>query len=190
MQRQLKSLNGSKRMRLIKTFLTGAIELFIVITLLSLLIPSNVKVSRTTLINNTTKGKVFEQVDNLSNWKNWHPVFKSGERKIIFYPPSITGEPTTCKILYGSKTADMRITYADSNLIKFTLKPENENDIQNEIIISTIPQQANVQVEWRAFNKLKWYPWEKFYGIFIDKLTGPGYEESLKGLKDYLETGH
>jgi hypothetical protein len=188
MQQQLKFLNGSKHMRLIKAFLTGAIGLFIVITLLSLLIPSNVKVSRTTLINNTTKGKVFEQVDNLSNWKNWHPVFKNADSKINMLNEAGNSNPSA-EILYGNKSAKLIITSADSNAIKFNLQSPGENDIQNEIIISTIPQQANVQVEWRAFNHLKWYPWEKFYGIFIDKLTGPGYEQSLKSLKDYLETG-
>jgi hypothetical protein len=72
-------------MRLIKAFLVGAIGLFIVITLLSLLIPSTVKVSRTTLINNTTSAKVLDQVVNLSNWKNWHPVFKNSDTNVNIY---------------------------------------------------------------------------------------------------------
>ena len=76
-------------MRLIKAFLTGAIGLFLVMTLLSLLIPSNVKVSRTTLINNTTRVKVLEQVINLSNWKNWHPVFKNNDAKIMLFLESV-----------------------------------------------------------------------------------------------------
>lgn len=176
-------------MRLIKAFLTGAIGLFLVMTLLSILIPSNVKVSRTTLINNNTGVKVFEQVSNLSNWKNWHPVFKNNGAKINI----ISGEGnrnTSAEIIYGDKSAKLLITSADSNSIKFTLQSASENDILNEILISSIPNQSNVQVEWRAFNHLKWYPWEKFYGIFIDKLTGPGYDESLKGLKDYLEASH
>jgi len=177
-------------MRLIKAFLTGAIGLFVVMTLLSLLIPSRVKVSRTTLVNNTTASKVFYEVSDFHQWKHWLPVFKSGDSKIIFNPPSITGKSTYCIITYGSTSARLSITYIDSALIKFTLKPETESAIENEIHIVSIPNQDNVQVEWIAINKLKWYPWEKFYGIFIDKLTGPGYEQALKGLKDYLETGH
>lgn len=176
-------------MRLIKAFLTGAIGLFLVMTLLSLLIPSNVKVSRTTLINNTTWVKVLEQVINLSNWKNWHPVFKNSDAKINVIPGAGTSN-SSADIIYGDKSAKLLITSSDSNSVKFTLQSPKENDILNEILISSIPNQANVQVEWRAFNHLKWYPWEKFYGIFIDKLTGPGYEQSLNDLKDYLETSH
>jgi uncharacterized protein (UPF0248 family) len=175
-------------MRLIKAFLVGAIGLFIVITLLSLLIPSTVKVSRTTLINNTTSAKVLDQVVNLSNWKNWHPVFKNSDTKINI-PDAVSGG-NSAEIRYGDKSAKLLISASDSNTVKFTLQSPGENDIQNEILISPIPNQSNVQVEWRALNQLKWYPWEKFYGIFIDKLTGPGYDAALKDLKDYLETRH
>jgi hypothetical protein len=175
-------------MRLVKAFLAGAIGLFIVMTLLSLLIPSKVKVSRTVLINNTSRAKVFEQVATLTNWKNWHPVFKSGDTKIIFSSPDVN-TASYAEIIYGAKSAKITITRADSNLIKFTLQSPGETDVENEILVSGIPAQSNVQVEWRALNKLKWYPWEKFYGIFIDKLTGPGYEQALNGLKDYLEAG-
>ena len=70
---------------------------------------------------------------------------------------------------------------ADSTSIKFLLQAEGENDIDNDIVITRYPSQQSVQVEWRAITKLHWYPWEKFYGIFIDKLTGPGYEAAFKG---------
>ena len=115
-------------MRLVKVFLAGAIGLFIVMTLLSLLIPSKVKVSRTVLINNTSKTKVFEQVATLPNWKNWHPVFKSGDTKIIFSSPDVK-MASYAEILYGAKSAKITITQADSTLIKFTLQSPGETDI-------------------------------------------------------------
>jgi hypothetical protein len=34
---------------------------------------------------------------------------------------------------------------------------------------------------------MKWYPWEKFSGIFVDKMTGPGYQAALNELKDFVE---
>jgi hypothetical protein len=42
-------------------------------------------------------------------------------------------------------------------------------------------------VEWRSLTRLHWYPWEKFYAIFMDKITGPGYEAALNGLKEIVE---
>lgn len=175
-------------MRLIKAVLIGGVSLFVVMTLLSLLIPSTVKVSRTTLINNTTVAKVYNQVAVLENWKNWHPVFKSGSTEIKLAPSSSTQDHQSGEISYNGKQVGVTILSTDSNSIKFLLESPGETAIRNEISVTRVPGQNNVQVSWNAFNKLKWYPWEKFYAIFIDKLTGPGYEEGLKGLKDYLES--
>ncbi|MFT3683207.1 MAG: hypothetical protein QM791_23310 [Ferruginibacter sp.] len=178
-------------MRIIKAFLFGAVSLFIIITLLSLLIPSNIKVSRTVLINNTTAPAISSQVAYMSNWRNWHPLFKSDSAKIYINPG--TKGVKSFVVEYNDKKVTIDFTGTDSStathIIKFNMSSPGENEIRNEIIIIPVPNQNNVQVEWQALNKLRWYPWEKFYGIFIDKLTGPGYETALNGLKTFIETG-
>jgi len=35
--------------------------------------------------------------------------------------------------------------------------------------------------------KLKWYPWERFYGIFMDHIIGPAFDKGLEELKTYTE---
>lgn len=172
--------------RLVKAFLFGITGLFIVITLLSLLITSKVKTSRVIIINNTTVEKVFEQTANLKNWKNWHPVFKPGATVINIIDTSI-GKNAACDIVYNNKTTHLVITAADTSSIKFNLQSNSAKDIENDLVISSLPQQNSVQVEWRVLNNLHWYPWEKFYAIFLDKITGPGYEAALNGLKTLLE---
>ena len=57
----------------------------------------------------------------------------------------------------------------------------------NKIVVTDIPSMNQVKADWIATTHLHWYPWEKFYAIFIDKLTGPGYEAALQGLKTYTE---
>lgn len=174
-------------MRMIKAFLVGAIGLFIVITLFSLLIPSRVRVSRAVLINNTTANAVCQQIANFDNWKKWHPIFTMDSAKIFWHPPAIVGKDSGCIILQRGKEVKIQLISADSNSVKFLLQAEGENDIENDIVIKTLAPQNAVQVEWRAITKLHWYPWEKFYGIFIDKLTGAGYEAALNGLKEFIE---
>ncbi|MEO6729735.1 MAG: hypothetical protein ABIN01_00865 [Ferruginibacter sp.] len=169
-------------MRLVKAFVAGIAGLFIIITLFSLLIPSRVRVSRAVLINNTNSEAVYQQIANFENWKQWHPIFTLDSAKLYL------GGPTSgCVILQRGKEVKLKLISADSTSIKFLLQADGENDIDNDIVISKLPSQNSLQVEWRAITKLHWYPWEKFYGIFIDKLTGPGYEAALDGLKDYLE---
>ncbi|MEO6721284.1 MAG: SRPBCC family protein [Ferruginibacter sp.] len=172
-----------KLLRLLKAFFIGFICLFIVITIFSLIIPSNIKVSRVTVINNVTPGRVYAQIANLQNWKNWHPVFKSDSAIVTF---TDSGR-RSCDIVYSGSTTHLSITSLDPGAIKFDLRSGNENPIHVEMHLTGLPDQKSVQVEWRALTRLHWYPWEKFYGIFIDKLSGPGYEAALKGLKDFLE---
>jgi hypothetical protein len=173
--------------RVIKLFITVAAGMFIVMTLLSLLIPSTVSVSRTIIINNAVPADIYTQVAKLENWKNWHPVVK--DTAALFLPETTNkDERDTYSIGYNGKISKLVLVAADSGSVKFLLQFTGEIYIENEIKFIAIPLQQNVQVEWQALNTLKWYPWEKFYGIFVDKLTGPGYEAGLKGLKQYLES--
>lgn len=175
-------------MRLIKVFLAGITGLFIIITLFSLLIPSNVRVSRAVMINNTSSGEVYRHIAHLENWKTWHPLYTVDSAR-LYWAPGNNGEDSTCHIMHRQQDIILSRLTADSTSIKFLLKAAGENDIDNDIVITSLPTQQAVQVEWRAIIKLHWYPWEKFYGIFIDKLTGPGYEGALNGLKNYIEKG-
>ncbi len=172
-------------MRLIKPFIIGIVGLFIVITLLSLLIPSKIKVSRATVIN-ASVSKIAAQITDLKNWKNWQPLFKSDAAVITFSTPSNAAN-AYCDITYNNKVTHLQVTAIDSSSIHFLLTAQGEDVIENEISLTPVVD-GQVQVEWKALTILPWYPWEKFYGIFIDKLTGSGYESSLQGLKDYMES--
>jgi hypothetical protein len=174
-------------MRLIKAFFAGAIGLFIIITLFSLLIPSRVRVSRAVLINGAGLDEVYRQIHPFENWKNWHPLFTVDSSRLYREASLIAGKDSTCHILHRNQDISVSLLSADSTSVKFMFFAAGENDIENDIVITSLPSQQAVQVEWRAITQLHWYPWEKFYGIFIDKLTGPGYELALNGLKEYIE---
>ncbi|MES2429702.1 MAG: hypothetical protein V4556_02120 [Bacteroidota bacterium] len=167
-------------MRLLKVFFVGLCGLFLIITLLSLLIPSDVKVSRSVIINDTSS-RIMGQLKDIREWHNWHPMFSAADATIKY-------NENGCDIFYKNKTTHLIFQSVTENSIKFLLKADGENDIQNQIFVNPIQQQNARQVEWRANIKLSWYPWEKFYGIFIDKISGPGYEAALNGLKTHIES--
>ena len=169
-------------MRFVKAFLMGVSGLFIIVTLFSLLIPSRVQVVRTVLINSTTSSKVAGQLNEFNQWKNWHPIFTVDSAVI-----SETDNAAVYKILHRGKELFITKQFSDSAAVKFLLQSKGENELSNEIHFITLPAQDVVQVSWVATTHLHWYPWEKFYAIFIDKLTGSGYEQALNGLKNYLE---
>lgn len=173
-------------MKGIKAILFGAAGLFFFITLLSLLIPAHPKVSRMVVINTSSKDKVMAQLTDLANWKNWHPVFAADA--VLVSPGEISaGAGASAGITYNGKTTQLFITAVDSVSLSFRLTAKGENDISNQVFVTWHQQLQQVKVDWVATTHLHWYPWEKFYAIFIDKLTGPGYEAALQGLKKYIE---
>ncbi len=174
-------------MRLIKVFLAGIAGLFVFITLLSLLIPAHPKVVRTVVINGTSKEKVFAEVADLKNWKHWHPILAS-DSAVVNFSGAVNGKSAACDVIYRNKTVHIEITKMDTASLSFIVKAKGENDISNQVRFSSIPSSAQTKVDWVATTHLHWYPWEKFYAIFIDKLTGPGYEAALDNLKLYLES--
>ncbi|MDB5203623.1 MAG: hypothetical protein JWQ27_3032 [Ferruginibacter sp.] len=171
-------------MKMLKGFLVALIGLFIVITLLSLLIPSKVLTVKGIPVY-APKEKVVAALADLRNWKNWHPVFMN-DSSIKFSEPS-SGVNAFAEWNSGNKTNRFNITSVGPNEIRIALKRAGENDVENVLTILPLESSNGFQVEWKALTKLKWYPWEKFAGIFVDKITGPGYETALNSLKEYLE---
>lgn len=174
-------------MRLLKAFLVGATGLFIVITLFSLLIPSRVRVSRAVMVNGVSPAGVSAQVANFSNWRNWHPVFTMDSARGNWQPTNAAGPGSSFHIKHGNQDIVITPQASDSISTRFLLQVSGENDVENEIVVLPLPPQQAVQVEWRSITRLSWYPWQKFYGIFVDQLTGPGYEVALNSLKTFLE---
>jgi len=170
--------------RLIKGVLFVLVGLSIMITLFSLLIPSQVVVTKGVVVNNTAK-KVFDELTVLENWKHWLPLFKSDSVKLSFYGNGGLNE--ACEWESGGKMNQLRIDSITTDKVEIALRTEGESAVVNTIRIFPLADSNSVQVEWRAVTKLKWYPWEKFRGLFIEKMSGDTYDEALKSLKSYVE---
>jgi hypothetical protein len=172
-------------MRLFKGFFIVLAGLFIFITILSLFIPSKLMVTRAVVINANT-AKVFSEISDLQNWKHWQPVFMSDSAQINFKTDT-SGISNYCEWYSKGKKNAIEVTKKNNNSIAAVLKRSGENDVQNTISILPLADSNQVQAEWNVLIKLKWYPWEKFYGIFIEKISGQGYEDALNSLKNYVE---
>ena len=172
-------------MRLFKGFFIVLAGLFIFITILSLFIPSKLVVSRAVVIN-AAADKVFAQVKDLRQWKNWQPVFMQDSANMKF-DKDASGVSNSCTWESKGKQNKMQVTGNTGHVLTAILSREGENDVLNTISILPLADRNQVQAEWTVLIKLKWYPWEKFYGIFIEKVSGQGYEDALNSLKTYTE---
>lgn len=171
-------------MKLFKGFIFGLLGLFILITLFSLLIPSRViTVSGRNITG--SQPEIYSAIKDFKEWKKWDPLFKNNPGAVVSNNDS---GGVARSITWGDKKKNtLTITGYYPDGIKLDLSRPGENKVVNTIRIIPQKDSSTYQVEWRAFTKLKWYPWEKFKGIFISQITGPGYDAALDALKSYIE---
>ena len=173
-------------MKMIKGVLVVFAGLFVLITLISLLIPNKIVVTRATTVQ-ADSVKLFNEISDLKNWKHWHPVFKQ-DSSAISYSAVTNGLNSFAEWTMQGKKNKLLITEINYPYIKIALQRAGENDVENILSLLPVHEQGNMQVQWLSITRLDWYPWEKFGGIFIEKLSGGGYESALKSLKDYVES--
>ncbi len=173
-------------MKIVKGALVVYIGLFVFITLISLLIPSRIITTRAETVR-ADSIKLYSEIADLKNWKHWHPVFMQDSAKMNY---STTSTNVNDFVEWSSNNKKNRILIAEKKFpyIKVLLQRDGENDMENIIALREVQEQGNMQVQWTAITKLKWYPWEKFSGIFIEKMAGSGYEVALASLKNYVES--
>lgn len=173
-------------MKMLKGALFVFVGLFVMMTLISLLIPSKVVIAKATTVQ-ADSVKLFNEISDLKNWKHWHPVFMNDSAGITYSEftdkiHSFASWTTTGK---ENKLLISKINYP---VVEILLQRAGENDVINIFSVMPVLEQGNMQLQWQSITKLKWYPWEKFSGIFIEKMSGAGYEVALESLKKYLES--
>jgi Polyketide cyclase / dehydrase and lipid transport len=172
-------------MKLIKGAIFVFVGLFVMVTLISLLIPSRIVTARAVTVQ-ADSVKIFDEISDLKNWKNWHPVFKADSMALNF---STTTNQINSNAQWTQKGKTYKLIIVEKKypFVKVNLQSKGENDVENMLTLMPVQEQGNMQVQWQAIVHLKWYPWEKFSGIFIEKMAGQGYEDALQSLKKYVE---
>ena len=133
----------------------------LLITVFSLFFPSRARISKAIDINTETK-IVLKQIKDINNWKNWYPGADS-----IEVNPVITS------------TTDSSVT-ASSTMLKGSKGITGWNVYQG-----SVPN--TVTVHWYMDFHLRWYPWEKFSSLLLEKRYGPMMQQGLEKLKKLLE---
>ncbi len=175
------------KLKLAKGFLIALAGLFTMITLVSLLMPSNVVTSKSVVIK-ADKAKIAAVLFDFAQWRNWHPIFIQDSGSLVISKPS-HGVGASAEWGQNDKRTKLIITNTTANAVMIDMSYPGENTVKNSLKILPLDGSTDLQVEWSAVTKLKWYPWEKFSGIFVSQLTGPGYEMALDNLKTFVESG-
>lgn len=166
-------------MRLIKLAILSFIILFLLVTVISLFIPSNIRISKATNIA-ADDTLAFSNIKNLSNWRNWHPALKGiPENEIsVLNDSGIKVKGTT--IVITAKKNDEFVTKMVAN--------EGQPVVSGFKTISH-QQGDSSTLQWYMDFRLRWYPWEKFRSLFYENIYGIQMEQGLANLKELSQAG-
>lgn len=158
----------------------------LVILAISSLLPNEVMTSRWVLID-AEKDSVLKKVRDFRSWNSWI-VFLQSARDLEIKESGnkhYIGSVITWK---SENDASSRITITENNEKGIITNTQFNNHRPFVSGFSVEKRRADsVQVVWFIVEKLKWYPWEKFYGIMTGDMKGPYMEKSLHQLKQGLE---
>ena len=151
-------------MRIIKLGLLSVFFLALLITLISLLIPSHVRLSRATDLPNRRQ-QIFALLQNDSAW---HPAYQD------------TAAAAAWQELYKK-----RVERTDSTFV-LQLQQKGRQPVLSGWQLYGPPTADSVTLQWYMDFRLGWYPWQKFSSLFYEATYGTMMEKGLANLKQRL----
>ena len=162
--KNLKNLQNFFPVRIIKLGLISVFFLFLLWTLLSLLIPSHVRISKATNLA-AEPAQVWALVRDSSQWRRWHPWF---------------GDSSTAL----AKAVRFHWEERSDSLARVTLQHPGMRDLHNGFRLYQYPGSDSLTLQWYIDFHLRWYPWEKFSSLFFESSYGNTMQAGLERLKN------
>jgi len=169
-------------MRFVRFLILSLVVLFIVSTLLSLLFPSSLRVTRTVNVA-ASKAKTLAAVSDLRVWTQWNTFVSSSQVTHKEWSNFTSGAGAW---LHSDQYTIIESGYDTSGIVELSWGLHGgKTYLGGMSVYQTFPD--SVTVQWWFDLHFRWYPWEKL-GVFVyDRKLGPAMEESLTGLKQYVE---
>ena len=163
-------------MRIVKLAIISVVVLFLLATVFSLLLPSQVIISRAIDIY-ASKEKVYTIVNEPEKWKFW---IENRDSLAV----SISTQQQKTFILGTTKAWILTST---PNQVNTNWQVGKGQVIPAEFNFVEQAGSDYITLQWKFVQKVKWYPWEKFASIVSDKILGQFMEASLDNLKRLAE---
>ena len=175
-------------MRFLKPLLIGAIGVFIVILGISLVLPGQVMTSKWVMVA-AEKDTILNEIRDLSKWPEWNLLLKDVKSLEIGQKPALTDTGSRISWVDGRGAPNsLVVTGNNEKGIVTEMRVNHKNPITSGFSVEK-RQADSVQVVWFIVENLRWYPWEKFYGMMAQDMKGPLMQESLEGLRRKMQEG-
>jgi hypothetical protein len=143
------------------------VVLFGIVTLISLFIPSQIRLSKVITIR-ANRDSVFTIISKEDQWYRWHPAFTPGN------PAKAAPAITT------------RIISENDSVLQMQWQQGKRTPVWNEWrLFSGTGEYASLQ--WSMMINTAWYPWEKIGVLMYEPTYGKMMEGGLANIKSELE---
>ncbi|MDX2046671.1 MAG: hypothetical protein SFU87_07775 [Chitinophagaceae bacterium] len=164
-------------MRFLKPLMIGITGLAIVILLITSLLPNEVMTSEGIMIH-APKDTVLQAVKQIEGWKDWNLLI--GDKT-----PELSDSGMMWTDVKGGKN-QLRVTESNDKGIVAEVMLNDQKPFTSGFSVEQ-KYADSVQVVWFVIEKLRWYPWEKIYGIMSGGMKTPVMKQSLLQLKSQLQ---
>lgn len=168
-------------MRKIIFITLGFLFILGMLSLLSLLLPSKITITKSVGVN-ASSAEVHDYINDLRKWPEWFLPMEDSTMNIIYTDgdASVTIKDTKGKEIRLDKLA------STSDTINVALRSPAATEVNYQFLL--IPQnEYNTQIVLNVNTYFKWYPWEKIKGVFLDKMSGPMYQKSMYQLEKAID---
>ncbi len=169
-------------MRFFKPFLITLIGLSVVLLAISSLLPGRVMTSRWVVVHGRSDS-IMAAILDASTWPEWNLLMKDAHMPVS-----------------GALTKGQKINWANAggSINSFIVEEVNPHGLATKMELAgekpfrtgfSVDQRQvdSVQVVWYLIEELKWYPWEKVYGMMASDMKGPLLQTSLNEFKRIQE---
>ncbi len=169
-------------MKYIKLLLISIIAFFVLFTLIGLLFPSNIKAVRAVVIDKKQQD-VYAALNKTTEWVKWYPYFSPDAGAAI--------TPAPGGWVFTNDQKDLQVTAwkTGANELSFHISAWNGMEVNEQVLVLPISgDSTQTQVVWNETEHLKWYPWERFRGLLLERTKGVYLDSALYRFKAYVET--
>lgn len=160
----------------------------VLVVLGSFFLPSSYRVERS-LVMKAKPEVVFEQINRLKHWTEWTAwtVEKYPDMKISFAGPESGVDAVYSWTGKSSGNGTLKIIAAEpAKSVGYALDFENGKHVSTGAL-SIEPQTDGVLVRWHNTGELGANPVNRIFGLLMDRMMGPDFEEGLRKLKQRVE---
>lgn len=170
-------------MKILLRIILGVLIIFVIIVLIGLFLPSEIHVERSMAIKAPQK-LLFEQVNNLHNWRDWSPWHRLDPKMKIVYSGPLEG--TGASYSWNSKNKDV----GNGKITILYSKPYDSLSTEMDFMQKRVARGYYIFKELDSITLVTWgfktdlgkNPFARYFGLMMDKYVGGDFEKGLNNL--------